>query len=202
MIRLKIFVQQLCEVKLDWDEPLIDQLLEEWNHISLSLCESRTFSSPRCYLDGVGEQSLSYNLCGFCDASLKAYAAVVYLCIKTPSGRHIRFAVSKTCVAPLKTQTIPRLELLSALLLARLMDSISQAFQDEITLTKSCCFSNSMVAVCWIQGVEKVWKPFVQNRVAEIRNLLPPECWRHCPGRDNPADIASRGCTPCQLSSG
>ncbi len=52
--------------------------------------------------------------------------------------------------------------------------------------------SDSTVTICWIQGVEKIWKPFVQNRVLEIRKLLPPKCWVH--------DIPSRGNTPQQLA--
>ena len=36
----------------------------------------------RCYLDGV-EGEVFYQLCGYCDASLFAYAAVVYLLIKS-----------------------------------------------------------------------------------------------------------------------
>ena len=64
-----------------------------------------------------------YNF-GFCDASKHAFAAVVYLVLKSPVGQTVRFLVSKTRVAPLKPQTIPRLELLSALLLARLVTSV------------------------------------------------------------------------------
>ena len=57
-----------------------------------------------------------------------------------------------------------------------------------------------MVALYWIQGIEKQWKPFVQNQVNEICKLLPLNCWSHCSGKDNLADVPSRGLTPLELS--
>ena len=40
----------------------------------------------------------------------------------------------------------------------------------------------------------------MENRVAAIRRLVPPKHWRHCPGRENPADIPSRGMSISELS--
>lgn len=113
----------------------------------------------------------------------------------------MRFVASKTRVAPLKSQTIPRLELLSAVLLARLISSITQAIEGEVTLSEPRCFTDSTVSLFWIRGVEKSWKPFVQNRVSEIRKLSSPDCWSHCAGKDNPADIPSRGLSPEELAA-
>ena len=200
VIQLKIFIQELCQAKVNWDQLLTDQPLEKWKQLSRNLCYAPPILIPRCFLSGVEGHVISYSLSGFCDASLKAYAAVVYLCLETVSGRHITLVASKTRVYPLKAQSIPRLELLSALLLARLVESVTQALQEEACLSEPRCFSDSNVTVFWIRGVDKTWKPFVQNRVSEIRRILSPNHWHHCSGQDNPADIPSRGCTPQQLS--
>lgn len=76
---------------------------------------------------------------GFCYASAKAYGAVVYLRVVTTSGILIRVLASKTRVAPLSNQTILRLELLSAVVLARLMYNVKEALASEIKISKLAC---------------------------------------------------------------
>ena len=128
IIPFKILFQKLCEHKVDWDELLPDELMREWKTLVADLKRGRPLSIPRCYLTGVEENEISYGLCGFCDASSRAYAAVVYLVLQSNSRTVTRFVIAKTRVAPLQTQTIPRLELLSALLLSRLMVTVSNQF--------------------------------------------------------------------------
>ena len=88
------------------------------------MLEAQTISIPWCCTEQADEEVNSYTLFGFCDASLRAYAAVVYLLMETENEHVVKFLASKTRVSPLRKQTIPRLELLSALLLAQLMESI------------------------------------------------------------------------------
>ena len=199
-IRFKILFQELCESKVDWDHPLTGKLLTKWKSLIADLQEGQVMSIPRCYFDGIDGEVISCRLCGFCDASVNAYAAVVYLIIQTDGGNISKFVTSKTRVAPLQRQTIPRLELLSALLLARLMSSVTDSLSSQMNLMQPRCFTDSQVALFWIVGKEKEWRPFVQNRVNEVRSLMPIECWSHCSGKDNPADVPSRGLTPLELS--
>ena len=143
VIQFKILFQQLCESKIEWDQPLSGELLLKWRSLISMLQSGPQLSLPRCFLDGVTEQVESYRLHGFCDASKGAYAAVIYLLMKTSTGSHVKFVASKTRVSPISGQTIPRLELLSALLLARLMTSVSSSLELELTLAQPTCHTDS-----------------------------------------------------------
>ena len=107
---------------------------------------------------------------------------------------------AKTRVATIQNQTVRRLELLGMLLLARLVASIRSSLDGLI----GECFTDSQIALHWIKGVEKHWKPFVLNRVKEIRVKVPDYCWHHCQGvirqgGSNPADKPSKGLTMKEL---
>ncbi|GFV12674.1 integrase catalytic domain-containing protein [Trichonephila clavipes] len=44
------------------------------------------------------------------------------------------------------------------------------------------------------------FKPYIKNRVQEIQLLSDPMQWGHCPGKDNPADLLSRGTSAVKLA--
>uniref|UniRef100_A0A1X7SND0 Reverse transcriptase domain-containing protein n=1 Tax=Amphimedon queenslandica TaxID=400682 RepID=A0A1X7SND0_AMPQE len=113
-IRFKILFQELCREKRDWDEPITGPLLTRWHMLINDLKASESVRIKRC----VSEQQGMCELIGFCDA------AVVYL--KDGNGV-VRVIAAKTRVAPLKTQSVPRLELLAALLLSRLIENVLES---------------------------------------------------------------------------
>lgn len=199
-IRFKILFQRLCLARVEWDDELTGPLLREWMSLLADLTEATPVSIPRSYEYRVEGTPHAYTLCGFCDASVRAYAAVVYLVIESGVSTEVKFLVAKTRVAPLQSHTIPRLELLSALLLSRLISSVADCLQSILPDFSLRCYSDSQVALFWIQGITKEWKPFVNNRVKEIRNSVGPNRWRHCPGSSNPADLPSRGLSCLELS--
>ena len=112
--------------------------------------------------------------------------------LETSSGNYPVLLTSKTRVAPLTKQSIPRLELLSGVILARLVSSVMEALQSQIQISETYLWLDSKTAVCWIKG-SREWKQFVQNRVDEILSLTEASLWNHCPGIENPADMGSRG---------
>ena len=75
------------------------------------------------------------------------------------------------------------------------MRAIGNAVKEEVRAEQIVCFTDSRIALAWILH-EREWKQFVENRVSEVRKLVAPDRWHHCPGKDNVADIPSRGLKP------
>nr|XP_033204714.1 uncharacterized protein LOC117165426 [Bombus vancouverensis nearcticus] len=170
VVRAKMLLQRLWTLKIDWDESLPADVHTEWS------CSGN-------------------ELHGFCDASERAYGACVYLRIITPDG-HVwtRLLTAKSKVAPLKSQTIPRLELSGALLLASLATTVLQALPSNISRT--VYWTDSTIVLHWINTSPHTLKTFVANRVTEIQQKTHTSDWRHIPAADNPADLISRGQSP------
>ena len=194
IIEFKLFFQELCKTKIGWDDPLNGNLL--WCKLLNGLEGVTALSLPRCYFQGIQDNVVSCSLHGFGDASSKAYAAFIYLHVTTTIGGYVKLVASKSRVARVKELTLPRLELLAALVLTRLITHVKEALELDVTITNMTCWTDSRVTLFWIKGEEREWKHFVQNRV----NGVPGSRWQHCDGKDNPADIPSRGLSPVELS--
>ena len=111
VVLFKMFCQQLCEAKVGWDDPLLDEFQKTWSHLLVMLKGAKAITIPRCVYCTISPKAA--RLVGFCDASAKAYAAVVYVKLEDEDGVDIKFIAAKTRVTPVLGVTIPRLELLS-----------------------------------------------------------------------------------------
>ena len=195
IIGTKILFQSLCKDKVGWDEKLEGTLAKRWSQVTKELEALSTIKVPRCYYI-VDNVLVEQQVHGFCDASERAYAAAVYLRSVYANGDiSARLISSKTRVAPLKEQTIPRLELLGATILARLLHVVLNCLISNIEIY---CWTDSYTVLCWIKN-DKPWRQYVQHRVNEIRKLTLKKTWRYCPGTMNPADVASRSCSGREL---
>ena len=200
IVLFKIFYQQLCEAKIGWDEPLTGELLWDWKSLCAALQAADSITVPRCYQTTNTGMCRAARLIGFCDASARAYTAVIYLRIEVNNNVSVTFVAAKMRVSPTRSVSIPRLELLSALLLSRLVANLEGPLQSELQLDEMICYTDSKVTLNWIRDKNHQWKQYVGNRLASIQAIVPPNNWYHCPGKENLADIPSRGMTPSELS--
>ena len=200
MVAKRLF-QELWRQGLGWDEVVpvkVGLLFRSWLD---GLDAIRQWKIPRCYTGGRWSDVQMIQLHAFGDASQAAYGACVYLRVLLPDSRwRSSLVYSKARVAPLKRVTLPRLELLAALLCARLLEFVIEALKLPASVSYSC-WSDSMVALAWIQSDPARWKPFVGNRVLEIQKLTCPSRWHYCPTKLNPSDLVTRGISGEELVS-
>ena len=102
VVGIKILFQTLCKGRVDWDVTLDRDMLSQWSNLIQEFERLSKISVPRCYVL-LDQKIASQQLHGFCDASRRAYAAVIYLRTEYQNG-HVSICVvcSKTRVAPLK----------------------------------------------------------------------------------------------------
>ena len=87
----------------------------------------------------------------FSDTSGKAYGAGVFLRVSYEHGCSARFWASKCRLAPVKELSVPRLELMTCLLLSRLMVSVKLAVEKEISVKKIFLSTDSHIVLWWVQ---------------------------------------------------
>lgn len=194
VITAKIFMQSLWLLKaddgkiFDWDQELPSSMQVTWmSYISQlpllnNLRIERFVLSPRT-------TSLQYHF--FSDASKRAYGACCFLRSTDTSGAvKVALLTARSKVAPLKQQSIPRLELCGALLATELYQKVTSALEIP---GETFFWVNSMTVISWLKSTPSTWTTFVANRVSKIQLATQKCSWNHVAGHDNPADCLSRG---------
>ena len=101
--------------------------------------------------------------------------------------------MAKTKVAPVKSQSIPRLEHCAALRSARLLKSTLKAInQINLQIGTQYAWTDSTIVLSWLSREPSHWFTSVSNRVSEFQGQNSIG-WNHVRSEDNPADPATRG---------
>lgn len=196
-IAAKIIFQEVWVNNLDWDDQLPSDIAEKWLKLRTDIPNVKHIKIKRW----ISSTKQKIELFGFCDASERAYACVVYSCVRDEHNKPtITMLASKTRVAPIaQTITLPKLELCGALLLSQLIEKIREALDGYDITTSVWC--DSQVVLAWLQGDTSKREKYIANRVAKILQIIPAEQWCYVKSQDNPADCASRGMLPTKLKT-
>ena len=194
IITAKILYSQVCKEKLSWDEEIKSEVAALWKKWIKKLIKCPSLSVPRSVIRG----EVAYiTLHGFADASKLAVAACVYVVAyynNQEPTQHLLTA--KARVAPEKS--IPRLELVAAHTLSKLIICVKKALEDY-QIEEIHGWVDSTTVLHWLNG-KGTWNQFVRNRVKAISDSDVGE-WHYVPTGENPSDLGSRGVDPAQMES-
>lgn len=202
VVKFKLLFQNICVLKLKWDECIPEKLLKVWQKLITDLRETKEirFLRPYCSVT-TDDEVISHELHGFSDASQDAYGCCIYLRSSFASGLSTTSLVtSKSRVAPLKKKTMPQLELLGAQLLSHLLSQVTSEIKNKILINTVYAWTDSTVVYCWLRNDDKVYKNFIQSRVFEIRQNE-QVLWKLIDTDNNPADDITRGLLLSRLVS-
>ncbi|XP_075157733.1 uncharacterized protein LOC142231000 [Haematobia irritans] len=185
----KSLFKELWERGIDWDDKVPQDIEDRWLRHRHSLSKLSDLSIPR-WLQWCRTSQTELHC--FCDASTTAYAAVVYIRITTINDIFINMLQAKSKVSPIKTVSIPRLELCAAVLGAKLTQKIKESLVD-LNVDGIFYWSDSSTVLSWVRKTPSNWTVYVANRVADLQRMTNPIQWRYVPSALNPADCASRG---------
>ncbi|CAG9132562.1 unnamed protein product [Plutella xylostella] len=193
ILQAKTILQKLWALNVSWEETIPSNIQSIWHDILKKLPLLNDIKIPR-WISNESPKTIEMHV--FCDASVAAYSTCIYLRTVSDTVK-VCLVIAKNKVSPLKTMTIPRLELCGALLATRLAKKVLDSLR--LNIDKCIFWCDSTIVLGWLKTNTSNLKPFVLNRVSEIQEDTSIYTWRYIPTNLNPADIGSRGLNGAQL---
>ena len=189
----KILHSEVCLRKLRWDQVVPGEIQRSWNNWLKGMEKCPSINVPHSV---VSKDVRRIDLHGFADASKLAVSAAVYaLVFHHVAPVHQSLLVAKSRIAP-KHLSIPRLELIAAHTLSKLMNHVKEVMEGQL-VEEYHCWVDSITVLYWIKG-HGTWSQFVRNRTEVIQDKQYLK-WHHVPTKDNPRDHGSRSTEPCKM---
>ena len=191
-VKAKILMRRLwaSEMKLGWDDPMPENLRDEWVEFFRELFEMEHIIFTRCLKPdkATGDPILVM----FSDGSNDAYGTCAYArWALTDGGFGCRLISSKNRLAPLRRITTVRIELCGAVLSKRLRAFIEKETRYNFT----ACYHivDSEIVRAMIQKESYGFNTFTATRIGEIQETTEPTSWYWVEGPLNIADCITRG---------
>ena len=189
-VQAKIMMQDLWKFSVSWDEELPNNHKVKWIRWLHDIEQLNTINIRRAYFPGTITQ---VGLHIFCDSSKQACGAVAYLRGTIDNKTYSTLLLAKSKVAPVKTQTTPRLELLAAVVGSKLAQYLTNVLQPAMKINQVTLWSDSKIVLSWIFSTKPSKQQFIQNRVQAITSITIKHSCRYCPSTSNPTDLITRG---------
>ncbi|XP_062557907.1 uncharacterized protein LOC134222769 [Armigeres subalbatus] len=192
LIHGKIIIQGIWSSGTGWDETINENSARQWRQWVQCFDQLSKLRIPRCYFLVPSLRNLSGRLevHVFVDASESAYCCVVYFRLICGSNVQLALVGAKSKVAPLKTLSIPRLELKAAVLGVQYLQTVLE--NHELSISHKYMWTDSTTVLAWILSNHRRYQKFVAVRVGEILTLSDPQDWRWVPTKFNVADKATK----------
>lgn len=149
-IQGRALLRALTRETYEWDEPLPEIQLREWQ-------EWRDSRGPRPYTTFSLADAQHKEICIFCDASMQAVAAVAYLKATNSEGKvEVAFVFGKAKLAPKPEPTIPRLKLCAAVLAIDVAGMIIEEMDIHFSSTRFFSDSRLFLTTYTVQLVQEI----------------------------------------------
>ena len=197
-LRAKILLRKTWSLKLEWDQPLSDQLRNEWVDFFRQVLYVAELQYPRCLRppNPVGNPSLVI----LSDGSDSAYGCAAYIHWQLEDDTcWARLILAKCRIAPLQKVTIPRMELNGAVTSCRIRQVIESSlrfkFETVIQLV------DSMTVLQQINNLSTKFEMYEGIRIGEIQSATKGDvsCWAWIEGKSNIGDWATRVKNPEEI---
>lgn len=183
----RIILRDVWRNETQWDEPIPEHCRTAWEDWLWCMRGLEKLQIPRWY----GDLGQEVDLHVFVDASESAMAAAVYATTEKEDGsRCVALVMAKCRVAPLRTKSIPRLELDAAVLGVQVLGLVRAAkcWRER----RVWMWSDARDVLYWLRSHKRRYSAYVANRVGKILRHTNVEDWRWTPTDDNPADWATK----------
>ena len=194
-IQVKIELRNLYgkEANLGWDDTLPRDVKLRWVKILQLLKSAEKIRFRRCVKPAAAVGQPILIVCN--DGSEEAMCATAHIRWELQDGSYeCCLYVAKTRVTPLRKETIPRIEIQSAVLATRLSKTILT--HSEMEFSEVVHILDSMCSLATLKKDTVALREYMGNRVSEILSSTSIEQWYHVKSKENIADLGTRS-TAC-----
>ena len=171
---IKVLIQDLWKGRVEWDDEIQGHHLKVWRQWTGSLPRLDDIKISRCYRNPDLWNSCTVQLHVFSDASEYAYSAAAYLRLSDNHRHqaHCFLVFGKCRNAPLKTPTIPCLELMASVMAVRISNTIRAEL--DVPIDNVIFWTDSLTVLQYIKNRTRRFHRFVATRLEEIHEHTAP----------------------------